>query len=128
MTHLVDREHINLQSAKIREIAEALITAGHHCLDEQASALGLPRSTTWTILHTQHKNSGLSGSVIKRMLAQPRLPRLMRRKILEYIEQKSCGAYGHNPRQVRRFASRLASIDRDDVDLPRCAHKWTAAN
>jgi hypothetical protein len=128
MAHLVDREHIDLQSAKIREIAEALIAAGHHCLDDQASALGLPRSTTWAILHTRHKNSGLSASVIKRMLAQPRLPGLMRRKILEYIEQKSRGAYGHDPRQVRRFASRLASIDRDDVDSPRCAHKWTAAH
>src|SRR5215469_14516051 len=109
MAHLVHREYIDLQCAKIREVAEALITAGYHCLDDQASALGLPRSTTWTILHTHHKNSGLSASVIKRMLAQTQLPGLVRRKVLEYIEQKSCGAYGHNPRQVRRFASRLAA-------------------
>ena len=113
MAHLVHREHIKLQSAKIKEVAEALITAGHHCLDDQASALGLPRSTTWTILHTQHKNSGLSASVIKRMLAQPQLPGLVRRKILEYIEQKSSGAYGHNPRQVRRFAFRLVAVNRE---------------
>jgi hypothetical protein len=118
MAHLVDREHINLQSAKIREVAEALINAGHHCLDDQANALGLPRSTTWTILHTQHKNRGLSASVIKRMLAQTQLPGLVRRKIVEYIEQKSCGAYGHSPRQVRHFASGLAAIDRDGANSP----------
>ena len=121
MARLVDREHINLQSAKIREIAEALITAGHHCLDDQASALGLPRSTAWTILHTQHKKTGLSASVIKQMLAQTQLPECVRRKILEYVERKSCGAYGHSPRQVRHFASRLAAIDPDGADSPRRA-------
>jgi hypothetical protein len=127
MADLAHREHLDLQSAKIREVAEALKTAGHRCLNDQASALGLPRSTTWTILHTQHKNSGLSGSVIKRMLSQTQLPGLVRRKVLEYIEQKSSGAYGHNPRQVRRFSSQLGAIDRDGADSPRRARKWTAA-
>src|SRR5262249_11704985 len=38
------------QSAKIREIAEALVCAGFVKLDAQAKVLGLCRSTTWTIL------------------------------------------------------------------------------
>jgi hypothetical protein len=108
MARLVSREHVNLQSTKIGEVAEALVGAGHFSLDDQASALGLPRSTTWTILNAKHKNSGLSASVVKQMLAQPQLPKLVRRKILEYVEQKSSGAYGHNPQRVRRFESGLA--------------------
>jgi hypothetical protein len=42
------------------------------------------------------------------MLAQPQLPQLVRRKLLEYVEQKSSGVYGHSPQQARRFASGLA--------------------
>jgi len=101
------RHNADLQSTKISEIAEALIAAGYLCLDDQASALGLPRSTTWSILHSRHKNSGLSASVIKQMLAQPWLPTLVRRRVLEYVEQKCSGAYGHSPQRARRFASGL---------------------
>ena len=107
MAHSVHRASIDLQSQKIREIAEALRCEGHLCLDNQASVIGLPRSTTWSILHAKHKNSGLSASVIRRMLAQPQLPQLVGRKLLEYIEEKSSGVYGHNPQQVRRFVSGL---------------------
>jgi predicted DNA-binding transcriptional regulator AlpA len=99
-----------LQSSKITELGEALIAAGYVRLDEQARVLGLSRSTTWTIIRAKHKSSGLSGSLIKRMLAQPRLPQLIRVKILEYVEQKSLGMYGHNASQVRRFLEALAPI------------------
>jgi hypothetical protein len=53
------------QSSKIRKIGEALIAAGFRALDEQADALGLSRSTTWTILKGNHKNSGLSAATIR---------------------------------------------------------------
>ena len=46
------------QSSKIREIGNALITAGIVSLDAQAKALGLPRSTAWTILSAEHKGTG----------------------------------------------------------------------
>ena len=59
------------QSAKIREIGAALVAMGYRALDEQARALGLGRSTAWTILQANHKNSGLSATVIIRMLAAP---------------------------------------------------------
>jgi hypothetical protein len=96
------------QAAKIREIGGALIAAGIGGLDEQAKALGLSRSTTWTILKGSHKGSGLSAVVINRMLASPRLPPLVRAKILEYIEEKTAGYYGDGQPRLRRFAAGLA--------------------
>jgi hypothetical protein len=102
------------QASKIRELGDALITSGFVTLDQQARALGLCRSTTWTILKGNHKTSGLSASVINRMLAAPQLPPLVRLKILEYIEEKAAGLYGHGKTQLRRFAARLSVSPFDD--------------
>jgi len=96
-----------LQSAKIAQLGETLIATGYLRLDKQATVLGLSRSTTWTITRAQHKSTGLSAAVIKRMLAQPQLPALLRVKIAEYIDQKSTGVYGHNPAQIRRFVAQI---------------------
>src|SRR5262245_7880165 len=71
------------QSSKIRELAEAVEAAGFLTLDEQAKVLGVPRSTAWTIRRASHKASGLSASIINRMLAAPELPLMVRAKILE---------------------------------------------
>src|SRR5689334_15453862 len=98
-----------LQTAKIAEIGKTLIATGYLRLDMQATVLGLSRSTTWTITRAQHKSTGLSAAVIKRMLAQPQLPALLRIKIAEYIDQKSAGVYGHNPTQMRRFVAQIKS-------------------
>jgi hypothetical protein len=95
------------QSSKIRELAEAVEAAGFLTLDEQAKALGLPRSTAWTIRRASHKSSGLSASIIKRMLAAPELPALARSKIIEYVEEKAAGLYGGSRSQRRRFAAQL---------------------
>jgi hypothetical protein len=95
------------QTAKLRELGEALARSGFHTLDEQANALGLPRSTTWTILRAQHKASGLTAMVISQMLVAPNLPPLVRAVILEYVQEKSNGAYGHSKVQQRRFYGRL---------------------
>jgi hypothetical protein len=96
-----------LQAIKIRELGEALVAAGYVTLDQQADALGLCRSTTWTILRGTHKNSGLSATVIGRMLASPRLPAPVRAKLIEYIEEKIAGRYGHGTTQLSEFAGRL---------------------
>ena len=96
-----------LQAFKIRELGEALVQAGYVALDEQADALGLCRSTTWTILQATHKSSGLSATVINRMLASPQLPAPVRAKLLEYVEEKISGRYGHGKVQLRGFAGRL---------------------
>ena len=98
------------QTAKIKEIGVALASLGYTGLDFQAKALGLTRSTTWTILHANHKSSGLSANVINRMLAAPNLPALVRTKILEYAEEKVAGRYGHSNVARNKFAT-LLSVD-----------------
>ena len=77
------------QASKIREIGNALITAGIVSLDAQAKALGLPRSTAWTILSAEHKGTGISARIICRMLNSEPLPLLVRAKIVEYAKEKA---------------------------------------
>jgi predicted DNA-binding transcriptional regulator AlpA len=103
------------QSAKIKQLGDALVEAGYHALDEQAKVLGLSRSTTWTILKANHKSSGLSAAIINRMLATPQLPPRVRLKIFEYIEEKRTGLFGDDQVGVRRFVSRLSA---PQVGLP----------
>ena len=95
------------QSGKIRELRIALRSAGLIGLDEQARALGLPRSTSWKILKADHKASGLSAMVISRMLSAPRLPAVVRTKILEYVREKTDGLYGHGKREMLLFSARI---------------------
>ena len=97
------------QTAKIQELGQALIDAGFRALDAQADALGLSRSTAWTILKTCHKGSGLSAAIIERMLGSSKLPPRARAIIVEYVEEKSFGLYGGSRRQQQRFAVRLAN-------------------
>jgi hypothetical protein len=100
------------QLAKIRELGQALIDAGLRTLDAQADALGLRRSTAWTILKTRHKSSGLSAAIIERMLGSSKLPPRARAIILEYVEEKTFGLYGASRRQQQRFAVRLSEAFR----------------
>ena len=99
------------QLSKIRELRLALRRAGLIGLDEQAQALGLPRSTTWKILKGGHKASGLSAMVISRMLSEPRLPPVVRTKILEYVREKADGLYGHGKGELLRFSARIRYIN-----------------
>src|SRR5512132_2890640 len=94
------------QSAKIRQLAEAAKLTGLQTLDELASAFGIPR-TAWTIRNGGHKASGLSVSIIDRMLSAPKLPPPDRTTLLEYIAEKTSGLYGGNERQRRLFCARL---------------------
>jgi len=96
------------QSVKIKELSDALVAAGFISLDEQATALGLSRSTTWTILKAKHKNYGLSGALVNRILQKQDLDRRVRAKIIEYVKEKASGQYGHNQTQLRRFKERLS--------------------
>src|SRR5262245_60649063 len=83
------------QSLKIKALRVALIRAGIITLNEQARALRLSRSTTWAVLRGDHKASGLSASIISRMLSSPELPAIVRSQILDYVTEKAAGAYGH---------------------------------
>jgi len=98
------------QSVKLREIANALVSAGFVSLDAKAKILGLGRSTTWTLLNGNHKSSGLSARVIGRILAEPSLPAGVRAKVLEYIEEKASGRYGHSACRRKKFISMLAIV------------------
>jgi hypothetical protein len=99
------------QCAKIADLRRVLSVAGYHSLDQRAIALGLSRSTTWVILQANHKSSGLSGSVIKRMLRSRELPPAARKWIEEYVAEKLTGAYGHKRNRLRIFRAQV-------VDLP----------
>ena len=90
-------------------LRQALADAGVLSLDQQAKSLGVSRSTAWAVLKGNHKSYGLSATLINRMLASPQLPRSARKIILEYVEEKSAGAYGHGKEPLRQFRARLAN-------------------
>jgi hypothetical protein len=96
------------QAAKIRELGTALISEGFHTLEQQATALGLSRSTTWTIIRGTHKSSGISAAVVKRMLSCPNLPTLVRSKIFEYVDERCAGIYGDGDLLLDSGRSRLS--------------------
>jgi hypothetical protein len=96
------------QCARIGELRLALMASGVYSLDEQARALGLCRSTTWTLLRANHKASGLSATLINRMWIAPQIPELVRATILRYVEEKITGAYGHNQKQRLKFSRQLS--------------------
>ena len=97
------------QSRKINELTDALSAAGFHTVEEQSQALGICRSTAWTIHRANHKGSGLSAAIINRILAAPQLPLAVRAKILEYVDEKAGGQYGQNPKQCRKFIVRVST-------------------
>jgi hypothetical protein len=102
------------QRSKITEIRIALVDAGLVALDEQAATLGLSRSTAWSILYPSHKSSGLTARTICRILRSPRLPGCVRQRILEYVQEKIEGVYGHTERRRREFAECLMAALRNE--------------
>jgi hypothetical protein len=89
------------QAAQLSKIHDALIVAGYDTVTKQAAVLGLSRSAAWAFLH-KNKRVGPSNMVIKRILLS-KLPRGVRVRILEYIEQKGLGLYGHSERTLRKL-------------------------
>ena len=103
-----------------RAPGQVLVEAGYLTLCQQAESLGLGRSTAWETLRGNHKHSGLSAAIIKRMLTSQQLPPPARKILLEYVEQKLAGAYGHNQMQLRKFRERLgATVWADGKDAAR---------
>jgi hypothetical protein len=98
------------QNVRIYDLGATLVESGFITLDEQSTALGLPRSTTWTIVSGNHKASGLSAAIIIRLLSAPHLPALVRIKLLTYVDEKLAGLYGHNRVQLIRFAAHFSSM------------------
>jgi len=97
------------QAAKIAEIRRALTAAGYRTTAEQANALGVNRSTAWALLN-RDKRAGPSAVVLKRILSSQNLPQEVRRKVEEYIKEKSVGRYAHDKRRVRWFRDQFPTI------------------
>lgn len=95
------------QREKIEEICKALVACGLVALDDQAQALGLSRSTTWTLLRGVHKSSGLSAATVNKILSAPQLPPRVRLKVLEYIAEKVTGKYGDQSHRLKAYVRRL---------------------
>jgi hypothetical protein len=74
---------------KIQNIADALIAEGYLSLDSQAKALGVCRSTAWTIVRTKHKLDRLSFKTTDSMLANPKLPPSVRLVVQKYMAERS---------------------------------------
>ena len=75
----------------LQQIREALVQSGYTKLDQQAKALGVHRSTAWTIVKTRHKLGRLSAKTTQRILANPDTPPSVRSVIQKYLAERSLG-------------------------------------
>jgi hypothetical protein len=98
------------QCGAIKELHDVLLAAGFESLDDQARELGICRSTMWTITKARHKSSGLSPTIINRILAQPKLESRVRKSLVQYVRDKSAGLYGHSKIQLRRFSRSVSAV------------------
>ena len=70
-------------SKELERISEALVSSGYISLDEQAKALGVVRSTAWTIVNNKHKLGRLSVKTITET------PPKVRTVVQEYVAKTS---------------------------------------
>jgi hypothetical protein len=75
-------------TTKIQHIADTLVAAGYTSLNKQAQALGIHRSTAWTIIKKKHKLGRLNTNTTNRMLANPELPPPGRAVIQQYLAER----------------------------------------
>jgi hypothetical protein len=71
--------------AALLAISNALIQTGISTLDAQSRALGLSRSTAWTVVSATHKTGRLSPKTTQHMLANPALPVQVRAAVEAYV-------------------------------------------
>src|SRR5262245_9921635 len=74
------------RTVPIGPLVGAVIAAGHTSLDSQAKALGLRRSTTWTIMKTKHKLGHLNAKTTQQILENSDTPASVRAFIEEALE------------------------------------------
>ena len=75
-------------AVELHDISNALIASGYTRLDEQAKALGLNRSTAWTIVKSKHKLGRLHTKTITRILANPDTPATVRTVMRQYMAER----------------------------------------
>jgi len=100
------------QASKLTEIREALVSAGYNTTAKQAAVLGVGRSTAWVLLN-RDKRAGPSAKVIKRVLLSPRVPKKVRLKVEQYVEEKTRGWYGHSKQRTQWFGDQFYIGHRD---------------
>jgi len=100
------------QALKLAEIRETLVAAGYDTTDKQAAVLGVGRSTAWWLLN-HDKRAGPSAKVIKRILLSPQIPKGVRLKVEQYVEDKIRGRYGHSKQRTQRFGDQFHIGHRD---------------
>src|SRR5262245_33741885 len=76
------------RAVPIQAIAEALVAAGHTSLGEQAKALGLGRSTAWTIIKAKHKLGRLNPRTVQRILENRKTPPSVRAIIQQALGER----------------------------------------
>jgi hypothetical protein len=86
-------------AVRLQDISEALIADGYTSLDAQAKALGVHRSTAWTIMKAKHKLGRLSLKTTNSMLANPETPPAVRALVEKYLDELRA-----SPRSRRRSA------------------------
>jgi hypothetical protein len=94
------------QALKLAEIREALVAAGYNTTAKQAAVLGVGRSTAWWLLN-HDKRAGPSARVIKPILLSPQIPKRVRRKVEQYVEEKVRGIYGHSQQRTQWFSEQF---------------------
>jgi hypothetical protein len=92
------------QASKLAQIREALVAASYDTTAKQAAVLGVGRSTAWWLLN-HHKRAGPSAKIIKRILSSPQIPKRVRRKVEQYVEEKVRGIYGHSEQRTQWFSN-----------------------
>ena len=97
------------QASKLEEIRGALTGAGFDTVAKQATVLRVGRSTAWALLNLD-KRAGPSANVIKRILSSPNLPAVARRKVEEYVKEKSRGLYGHSEPRSEAFSDQFPDL------------------
>ena len=93
------------QASKLVQIREALVSAGCDTTAKQAVALGVGRSTAWALLNLDQRVWSS-----KRILSSPNLPVVARRKVEEYVKEKSHGLYGHSERRSQAFGDQFDDV------------------
>jgi len=94
------------QALKLAEIRETLVAAGYNTTAKQAAVLGVGRSTAWWLLN-HDKRAGPSAKIIKRILLSPQVPKKVRLKVEQYVEDKIRGQYGHSKLRTQRFGDQF---------------------
>jgi len=59
------------------------------------------------------KRAGPSAKVIKRILLSPEVPKRVRRKVEQYVEEKIRGRYGHSKQRTQWFGDQFHIGHRD---------------